>query len=102
MKDITPAQARELADLELFHGYIDTMNKRLDERRIKNKIPDDFTVHELGADGSFVSQVSVLMVVDRSTAGQFAFVGRNIAFLNPRDLTMFLVAYIPSEPLRIS
>ena len=98
---MTKEQEQEFFEFTRLERYFDALNKRVGRRRVKNKIPENFTVFELGTDGSYISNTSVLLAVDQSTSGKFAFVKREIGFQTSADLTMFLITYVPSEPLRI-
>ena len=81
---------------------------RIFERRVENDIPSSFTKHKLEL---FNSRTSVYLTVDQCTSGRWAYIkvregGMNgqpyevIAFEDPKDMTMFLMAYTPREPLR--
>ena len=103
--DISQEQAASIRQ------YFQDLDTKLAERRIHNHIPKHFTVHRLEL---FNSRSCVMMAVDQSTSGRFAYeklkmVDPNdfdirdvdvIAFEDPADLTMFLMTYEPRKSSR--
>ena len=81
---------------------------RVEKRRVHNHVPKGWAVHKLEL---FNLTSHVFKTVDECTSGQWAYInmkegGMNaqrydvIAFEDPKDLTMFLMSYEPSDPIR--